>query len=384
MNEKKLKGLLKREENPKLDFKLKLDLSTESGKKELAKDICAMANTRGGRGYIVVGVEDKTKRIVGIQYGDLKEESIQQIVSSRCEPPIPVILDFVPYGGKILGVITILNGDQEPYQVRDNGAFYIRRGSTSDVMRKEEIVTALAYSLTLNPELCPVPRADIKHLDMDLIKKYFKLQGFYEISDAAMESLMINSGIAVLDKDSLQMIPTMGALLVFSSYNNIYLPQNQIKIVLKDEEEDKIIIIKGKLLDMVEETDAYLRSVMPSDYPIRAITEGLKNAVMYRDYTLYDKVICINISKNFVEVISPGCLNKKKGWQRDSYIKRNMWMYEKLIVLDEEKKFLDTGRGFDIMKKSFEGKHNKVMFFNSKKYNYFRILYPGIESYREL
>ena len=43
-----------------------MDILIESGKKELAKDICAIANSRGGRGYIVIGVEDKTKRIIGI------------------------------------------------------------------------------------------------------------------------------------------------------------------------------------------------------------------------------------------------------------------------------------------------------------------------------
>ena len=53
--------LLKREEGTKLDFKVKMDIVIESGKKELAKDICAIANSHGGRGYIVIGVEDKTK-----------------------------------------------------------------------------------------------------------------------------------------------------------------------------------------------------------------------------------------------------------------------------------------------------------------------------------
>ena len=66
MDTKKISILLKREEGTKLDFKLKIDILIESGKKELAKDICAIANSRGGRGYIVIGVEDKTKRVIGI------------------------------------------------------------------------------------------------------------------------------------------------------------------------------------------------------------------------------------------------------------------------------------------------------------------------------
>ena len=44
MDIKKLRSILKREEGTKLDFKLKLELWNETGKKELAKDVCAIAN----------------------------------------------------------------------------------------------------------------------------------------------------------------------------------------------------------------------------------------------------------------------------------------------------------------------------------------------------
>ena len=54
MDSKKLLSLIKREEGPKLDFKLRLELFYETGKKELTKDICAIANSNGGRGYIIV------------------------------------------------------------------------------------------------------------------------------------------------------------------------------------------------------------------------------------------------------------------------------------------------------------------------------------------
>ena len=67
MDIKKLQRLLKKEEGTKLDFKLRLELWNETGKKELAKDICAIANSKGGRGYIVVGVVDKLKTIEGIK-----------------------------------------------------------------------------------------------------------------------------------------------------------------------------------------------------------------------------------------------------------------------------------------------------------------------------
>ena len=178
MDIKKLRSILKREEGTKLDFKLKLELWNETGKKELAKDVCAIANSNGGRGYIIVGIEDKTKRIIGIEDSDkFKEEQIQQIITSRCEPPIPIEINFVEIENKEICVICIYDGEQKPYQVRENGAFYIRRGSTTDVMRKQELIAAFEENLNLTIETCPVMRSDDSMLNMELVNTYFKKKG---------------------------------------------------------------------------------------------------------------------------------------------------------------------------------------------------------------
>ncbi len=100
MDEKKLANLIKKNEGLKLDFKQMIDINTESGKKELAKDVSAIANSKGGRGYIIIGIEDKIKNIVGIDNMDFTEEQIQQIISSRIDPPVPVSLEILQYHGK--------------------------------------------------------------------------------------------------------------------------------------------------------------------------------------------------------------------------------------------------------------------------------------------
>ena len=95
MDADRIKQFLRREEGPKLDFKQILRLNTESEKKEITKDVIAIANSRGGRGYILYGVEDKTKRIIGVDPGRFGEEQIQQIIYNRSDPPVPVRVDFV-------------------------------------------------------------------------------------------------------------------------------------------------------------------------------------------------------------------------------------------------------------------------------------------------
>ena len=201
MDIKKLRSILKREEGTKLDFKLKLELWNETGKKELAKDVCAIANSNGGRGYIIVGIEDKTKRIIGIEDSDkFKEEQIQQIITSRCEPPIPIEINFVEIENKEICVICIYDGEQKPYQVRENGAFYIRRGSTTDVMRKQELIAAFEENLNLTIETCPVMRSDDSMLNMELVNTYFKKKGI-QINEENKKFLLLTTGILFEDKE---------------------------------------------------------------------------------------------------------------------------------------------------------------------------------------
>lgn len=380
MDMKKISMLLKRDEGTKLDFKQKIDILIESGKKELAKDICAIANSRGGRGYLIIGVEDKTKKIIGIDASEFKEEQLQQIISSRCEPPIPISLDFVIFESKSLAIITIYDGGQKPYQLRENGAFYIRRGSTTDTMRKEELISCLQENLSLNIETMPIINSDINSLDFNIIHKYFLSKGIL-INDDNKLGFMDNAGITFIERDYSKRVVTLGGLLVFSEVNSIYIPYNMIKIVNKvNDSFDEVIIVQGNLLDMLDRVEELFKKLFPVNYPIIAVHEAVKNAILYRDYTIFYKEIEIVITYNSVSVISPGNLLFSTKINTHNYLKRNMWIYDKLIALDDRKRFTKSGRGFARMKKAFV-KYGKVIFVDSKEDNSFKVIFPGIKNF---
>ena len=133
MNKSKLIHLLNEDEGFKLDFKLKLALELDSDKKEFVKDVIAIANTEGGRGYIIYGIEDKTKRLVGLKDIPIDiEERIQQVIAYRSVPPVPASFEILEIKQKKIGILTIFKSRQVPHQMRQNGAFYVRRGSTTD------------------------------------------------------------------------------------------------------------------------------------------------------------------------------------------------------------------------------------------------------------
>lgn len=383
MDKKKVIKLISKEEGTKLDFKQLLELDTESSKKELTKDVCAIANSKGGRGYVIFGIEDKTKRILGIDRNNFpSEEQLQQIISSRSEPPIPVKLDMLEIEEKTVAVLTIYDGDQKPYQLRENGAFYVRRGSTTDTMRKQELVSALHENLNLNVETCLILKSDIRSLNFSLVDRYFGSKGI-EVNDENRNFLMESASIITKEKEGYKYYSTLGGLLVFSDISSVYIPHNMIRIVNKvNKSLSDIIVIQGQLLHMLDESERILQEILPDNYPSYAVFEGVKNAVLYRDYTIFYKEIEVIIDYNSISVISPGDLIKgerRVQKEKNNYFKRNMWIYEKLITLDDKKRFTRSGRGFSRMKKAFR-KQGKVIFINSNEHNYFKVIYPGINS----
>lgn len=379
MDLKKLKFLLKNGEGTKVDFKLKIDLLTESGRKELAKDVCSIANSKGGRGYLIIGVEDKTRNIIGIENMDYTEEQIQQIVSSRCDPPVPIDIETVTYENKKLLIINIYDGPQKPYQSRDNGAFYIRRGSTTDIMRKQELVSAFQNNLSLNIEACPIVKTDINHLDLKMVDRYFYNQGII-LNDSNRLKLMENASIITQDKESNDYLITLGGLLVFCKINNVYIPHNMIKIVNSDSRNNKSIT--GDLLTMLSLTEKYFLEEFPQRYPVNALFEVIKNAVLFRDYAIFNREIEVIIRYSKIYIIIPGAFSKFSEGNYFLQGKRNMWIYEKLLTLDEEKKLYNTGNNVFYIKKPFMGR-GKVIFVNSIRENCLKVILPGISRFQE-
>lgn len=381
MDKKKLINLLRRIEGPKLDFKQSIQMDTDSGRKELAKDICAIANSKGGRGYLIIGVQDKTKKVIGIHDLELNEEKIQQIISSRIDPPVPISVEFIEYENKKVAIINIYDGPQKPYQLRDNGAFYIRRGSTNDTMRKGEIVSALQENLSINAELCPIPHSDLQCINRELVDKYFISQGI-KVDDENRIELMENASIIYMDKDSGKYMVTLGGLLVFSGNNNIYIPHNMIKIINKvNKNLEENIIIQGDLLTMLDKSEGILGDILLKSYPVEAINEGIRNAILYRDYAMFNKIIEVIISYNSIIINSPGILIKGSNTGYINYVKRNMWIYEKVIALDSKTRFVKSGRGFNRMQKSFKQK-GRVNFINSINDGEFKVIYPGVKNFK--
>ncbi|MDO4578056.1 MAG: ATP-binding protein, partial [Clostridium perfringens] len=148
---------------------------------------------------------------------------------------------------------------------------------------------------------------------------------------------------------------TLGGLLVFSDVNSIYIPHNMIKIrnLLGGEQ---TFIIRGNILDMMKSMERKIREIVPNEYPVALIIDTIRNILIYRDYSQYNKIIEVVLGKKELTVYCPGEIVKRYRDGRIGYIKRNMWIYEKIISLDSRDGEMNYNLGGKEVKESFTNK----------------------------
>lgn len=376
MDKNKLKQLLKGEEGPKMDFKASLSLVTESEKKELTKDVIAMANSRGGRGYIIFGIEDKTKKVLGVNPRDFHEEQIQQIIFNRCDPPVPISVEFVEYQNCILAVLTVFRSSQQPHMMLQNGAFYIRRGSTTDVARRSEIANLLQENGLMSYETILLKNAGTDELDRESVARYFR--NLDVVNGSPNEILLEAMGIIGRRSDFEGYRATIGGLLLFGKNPSVFLPHVYVKIV----HGEKNRYFFGNVIKMLDDASARIREeIRDEGFPHDAVGEVIANALVHRDYLDSSRGIVITLGEKNIEISNPGSLiagNTLYKFTRESNPeRRNPWLYQRLVTADPEKRFLNSGSGLSRIKQAFEG-IGDVKFLNIGSQNLFKVILPRL------
>ncbi|MDW7674899.1 MAG: putative DNA binding domain-containing protein [Bacillota bacterium] len=378
MDISRLQQLLAREEGPKLDFKAKPMLKTESEKKEFAKLVCAIANSRGGRGYILYGVEDKTKKILGIDAADFQEEKFQQVISSRCSPPIAIKLDIVDYLFKQLAVVTIYRSDQRPHQLRDTGSFFIRRGSTTDTAQRAEIATMLQESGLVTLETTPVFRGSMDNLNFEQL---FQLMPWLKsLPENALILNLTSQGFICKDPDTNKLHPTVGGALLFGFDVNSMMPHAMVKLVIS--KNHQIYYLTGTIFEILDQFQQNMEHHLKgTTFPLTAVNEALANALVHRDYWQLHRYIVVEVKPNHISITNPGSLidaNSLSTGDRDlNHPLRNPWLFQNLLVLDPKKRFFRSGLGLKRIQQEISS-DIKVTFSDRPDKNLFQVFFTKL------
>ncbi len=121
------------------DKKRKIDLSHKEGKAKFLKHICALSNSNPkNNSYIVIGVEDETNEIRGVDFFD--DSKLQNLVNAYLTNPPLIMYENVAFPNlpkdKVVGLVTI-RPNNKITSLRKNiwkywgGSIFLRDGSIS-------------------------------------------------------------------------------------------------------------------------------------------------------------------------------------------------------------------------------------------------------------
>lgn len=300
-------------------------------KKELNKDnkkwlktIVAFSNTAGGE--FIIGVEDKTLEIVGIQESrSMLEEKIHNCIFDSVIPRPNIELVFQTQEDKNIAIIQVAKGAETPYRLKNNGSeeVYIRFGSTDRKASQSEIRelqnTALNTSYSSQEfmnEQMKVVKISKKNIEIFLND----LNEIAEKEQIKLEKIDEKKLIEwkVILKKFQGLVATNGYMLMT---NNVF-HHARIRIgtfgktVVQNKGEKEIV---GTILEQYFETMDFLleklyleeeiKTIRKPKYKIPEVTlrEILANAIIHRNYDEPD-TIKIRVFDNRIEIESPGGL----------------------------------------------------------------------------
>lgn len=303
--------------------------------RELAKEIVALANLRGGT--ILLGVDDD-RNPIGLTRADA-EEWVMAICRDKIRPEI------IPYYETVAleDGISIAAIDIEPGYTahalwhNQHRTYYIRVGTTTREASLEELERLLQRRAGLRAELRPVGGSTMEDLDGRRLADYFgalRGQPLPQEPDG-WRSLLRNTEL--LAPDSGHDATTLAGLLLFGNDPQRFLPFSTIVVSQfgsaerSTQVQTEILRVPlvslrsqvGKIVDagMIEQSLSAVRRRTGVDvaihegarterptYPEDVVREVVVNAVVHRDYLLSAGEIELAIFPDRLEVSSPGRL----------------------------------------------------------------------------
>ncbi|ABC76779.1 RNA-binding domain-containing protein [Syntrophus aciditrophicus] len=326
-------------ENSGIEFK-RDDVRPE----QIAREIVAMANLKGGR--LLLGVDDDGT-ITGIQRPKT-EEWVMNILATKIHPMLlPFYEEVVLDNGKRVAVVTISEGPSKPYVLRHEGReeIFIRVGSTTRRATREQQARLHEMGGILHTELLPVSGAGLNVLDRQRITDFLQhiLQdAILPKSDTEWSQRLMALGFMTSGPGGIP-VCTIAGLLLFGFAPRSFLRQAGIRIMIFEGSEKAYHALYDRVIDApilplwttsnengrVQAADGLLEIVNSIIQPFiseesskinvafrkevsqrfsrEVIREVLLNAVAHRDWTRFTDIELV-IYADRLELTSPGPL----------------------------------------------------------------------------
>lgn len=318
MTEKEFKEICLCGETTRVQFKR--EFTTQ---KEMAKEMIAFANSRGG--VILFGVEDKTGELRGLTYEQLQQTSreLGNTAQEQVRPTIYIETDVVKADDKHFLVCSIADGRNKPYK-NLQGEIWVKQGADKRrITENAEILALFQASGAYRPEEDAIRGTSIADLEIVYLKEYFKKVYGREIEEfeQPLESMLRSLGILTANGEV-----TRAGMLYFGKHPDWHERSFVVKAVAFAGTSigDSLYIdsrdISGTVPWMFRESMTFLKSVLRHqqngqnfnsvgilEIPEVVLEELVQNALVHVDL-LHAAAIRILVFADRVEIINPGCL----------------------------------------------------------------------------
>ncbi len=300
---------------------------TSPRRQDFADELAAFANSRGGT--LVLGVDDKTREILGIPLECL--DAVEQWVSEICNDAIKPALDAGIHklelnlaDGRTLPVIRV-DIPRSLFVHKSPGGYFRRLGSSKREMPVEilaRLIQERNQSRMIRFDESLVPGTGLGDLDYALTRRFLRED---TIAEGVTEMAARKLGLVANDEDSTPRLTLAGVLLCTRKPQQ-WLPHAYIQAVSYAGDRTDVDYqtdardIEGPLDEQVAEALHFVRRNMHvratkttarSDYPQfseRAVFEALVNAVAHRDYSMAGMRIRLHLFGDRLELYVPGAL----------------------------------------------------------------------------
>jgi predicted HTH transcriptional regulator len=308
-----LTELLKRPEGKTLEFKR--DLSSPEG---VLRSLVAFANTAGGT--LIVGVEDRTRHVRGVNEPLDLEERLASLISDNIAPRLVPELEIVPWRRLHVVAVQVYASPVRPHYLRREGldsGVYVRVGSTNRRADRELIEELRRFARGEAYDEQPMPDLDSEAIDFAVASELFAPVRKLRRTDLQTLRLVTNH--------QGRRVPTVGGLLLFGRRREEYFPDAWIHVGRFEGVDRSRILdraeIRTYLVGAVDEAIAFvekhamhgveigrLRRREHWNLPPVAVREAIVNAVVHADYSQTGAPIRLAIFDDRVEIENPGLL----------------------------------------------------------------------------
>ena len=294
MTLEEFEGLLRQREGETLEFKQEMPSSSD-----LAKLITAFYNTRGGT--IFFGVEDRSRRLVGVTNPQGIEGGIVNILRARCSLDVMPAIEFVFYQGLEFVVVQCPQGTRKPYLVSGETRPYVRVGSSNREAQDEEVRRLYIEGLEGGFEALPCRGATIADLSQALMTAYLRQREATSGQRLGLSWDEALRSLGGLTRQGEVWVPTNAGVMLFSEDPQRLVAQAEIACV-RFKGVDVVSYLdrrdlRGPLYQLVDDAEQFIYRHMKvgrriegfvgveyREYPREAVREAIVNAVVHRDY----------------------------------------------------------------------------------------------------